>query len=121
MSVRIVLLPAAATVLGSLLAGCAGTTYPVMPRIDLLGMPVIDQAAAVPAERTIAITPATRWVNVTSGDIVRFTTGQQSFTWDFQVSPNIATFDLNQVAPPGALPRRVPVYVAPNPVFGSGG
>ena len=113
---------AAVLVAASVLPGCASSdTYPVMPRIDLLGMPVIDQAAVQPAVRTIAITPATPWVNVTSGEVVRFTTGERSFTWDFQVSPNVAMFDLNQVAPPGALPRRVPVYVAPNPVFGTGG
>jgi len=109
-----------ATAAATALSGCAGTTYPVTPRIDLLGMPVIDQAAVQPGERVIAITPATRWVNVHGGDIVHFTAGAQRFAWNFQVSPNVATFDLNQVAPPGALPRRVPVYVATNPIYDSG-
>jgi hypothetical protein len=102
------------------LAGCAGTQSPVSPRIDLLGMPAIDEASVQPGERTMAITPATRWLNVDKGDIVHFTAGSQHFAWNFQASPNIAMFDLNQVAPAGALPRRVPVYLAPNPVYSSG-
>lgn len=101
------------------LSGCAGgSTYPVSPRIDLLGMPVIDESAAL---STVTITPDTRWINITSGDTVRFIAGDQAFTWNFQVSPNVATFDLNQVAPPGVLARRIPVYVTPNPLYGSGG
>jgi hypothetical protein len=112
-------LPIAATVaLASLLSGCAGAGGPVTPRIDLLGMPVIDDSAAL---STVTITPDTRWVNVTSGDTVRFVTGDKAFAWSFQVSPNVAMFDLNQIAPPGALGRRVPVYVTPNPLYGSGG
>lgn len=104
------------------LSGCAGgTTYPVSPRIDLLGMPVIDQAAVQPGERTIAITPATGWINVTSGETVRFIAASQVFSWNFQVSPNVATFDLKQIAPPGVLTRPIPVYVTPNPLYGSGG
>jgi len=109
-----------ATATAAALSGCAGTTYPVGPRIDLLGMPVIDQAAVQPGERTIALTPDTRWVNVNGGEIVHFTAGAQRFAWNFQVSPNVAMFDLNRVAPPGALPRRVPVYMAPNPLYDSG-
>ena len=120
MSVRSVLLPAAATVLGSLLVGCAGTTYPVMPRIDLLGMPVIDDSAMLQGSRTITITPDTRWVNVTGGDTVRFVAGGRSFAWNFQVGPTVAVFDLKQIAPPGTLARPVLVYVAPNPVYNSG-
>jgi hypothetical protein len=81
-------------------------------------MPVIDQSAVL---STVTITPATRWVNVTSGETVRFIAGDQAFAWNFQVSPNVATFDLKQIAPPGVLARRIPVYVTPNPLYGSGG
>lgn len=111
--------PLLSAVIAAALAACAaGTSYPVSPRIDLLGMPVIDQSAAL---STVIITPDTRWVNITSGDTVRFIAGDQVFAWNFQVSPNVATFDLNQVAPPGVLARRIPVYVTPNPLYGSGG
>ncbi len=109
---------AATIALAGLLSGCAGTGGATTPRIDLLGMPVIDESAVL---STVTITPATRWVNVTSGDTVRFVAGDKAFAWSFQVSPNVAMFDLNQVAPPGALTRRIPVYVTPNPLYGSGG
>jgi len=109
-------LPAIVCALAAL-SGCANTN-PVTPRIDLLGMPVIDDSATL---STITITPATRWVSITSGDTVRFVAGDRTFAWNFQVSPNVATFDLNQVAPPGMLARRIPVYVTPNPLYGSGG
>jgi len=101
-------------------SGCAEMHSPVSPRIDLLGMPVIDEASVQPGERTIDITPATRWVNVKGGEIVHFTAGAQRFAWNFQASPNVAMFDLNQVVAPGTLPRRMPVYLAPNPLYSSG-
>ena len=116
MTIRFMYPIAAAVAAASLLSGCASTAQ-VQPRIDLLGMPVIDQAAA----HTITITPETRWVNVTAGDTIRFATGSQTFAWSFQASPNVAMFDLNQIAPPGALGRSVPVYITPNPLYGSGG
>jgi hypothetical protein len=55
---------------------------------ELLGDPV---PAAAPAERTIAITPDTKYVNVEG--------------------------DLNKVAPPGLLDHPVTAYVSPNPMY----
>lgn len=126
MSMRHLVLFLLAGVTLGLLPGCAGGVhYPVSPRIDLLGMPVIEQAArqsgASATMRTIALTPATRSIDVTSGDTVRFVMGEHAFAWQFQVSPNVATFALNQIAPPGWLSHTIPVYVAPNPLYGSGG
>ena len=97
-------------VAAAFLAGCAGA---FVPRADLLGTPGVDR----PGLQTIAITPATRWVNVTSGDTVRFVAGTRSFTWNFQIGVTVSRFDLNQVAPPGMLARPVTVYVAPNPLY----
>jgi hypothetical protein len=119
MSIRFVLALAGAVVSMNLLAGCAGT--PATPRIDLLGMPVIDDSAMLESSRVITITPATRWVNVTGGDTVRFIAGGHSFAWNFQVSPAVSVFDLQEIAPPGALPRPVLVYVEPNPLYDTGG
>jgi len=97
------------------LSGCAtGTT---VPRTALLGTPVTGQPAVLAVPRTITITPDTRWVNVTSGDTVRFIVGEQTFAWNFQVSSTITSFYLNQVAPPGMLARQISVYVAPNPLY----
>jgi hypothetical protein len=63
--------------------------------------------------RTIVIKPGTSYVNVTSGEVIRFEVGNQSFIWNFN---GIRTsFDLAQVAPPALLDRKVTAYVAPNP------
>lgn len=88
------------------------------PRIDLLGDPALPSAAA----RTIVITPDTKWVNVTGGEIVKFIVGDKTFAWNFDVGVTISSFDLNQVAPPGALNHAVVAYVAPDPLYlGDGG
>jgi hypothetical protein len=101
------LLPAA--FVAAILSGCA---TPVVPR-DLLGAPAAD----APGLQTVTITPATRWVNVTGGDTVRFVAGPRSFAWSFQVGVTVTKFDLNQIAPPGMLTRPIAVYVAPNPLY----
>ena len=97
-----------------LLAACAG---PVTPRQDLVGTPVPQSAAT----RTVVITPETRYVNVVGGDIVRFERGGRAFAWAFNVSPIVAMFALNQVAPPGMLDHEVLVYVEPDPRYTIGG
>ena len=102
----------------AILSGCAASSDGAFTRrIDLLGMPVADAAAASPATRTITITPATRWVNVTSGETVRFVAGTRSFAWNFQIGPTVSMFELNQVAPPGMFTQRIAVYVATNPLY----
>ena len=85
----------------------------VTPRADLLGTPVPPAAA----NRTVALTSGTQYVNVTGGDVVRFQNGSQAFAWSFDTSPLVQVFDLAQVAPAGALDRGVRVYVAPNPLY----
>jgi hypothetical protein len=121
MSIYLVRSLAGAAVLGSLLAACTGPGSSATPRIDLLGMPVIDDSAVLDSSRVITITPATRWVNVTDGDTVRFIAGDRSFAWNFQVSRTVSVFDLKQIAPPGTLPRPVLVYVEPNPLYDTDG
>lgn len=80
-------------------------THTGTPRADLLGM------AAAPAATTptVAIIPVTRWVNVTSGDVVRFVVDDRAFAWAFQSGPTVVTFDMNRIAPPGPLGRELPV------------
>lgn len=85
----------------------------VEPRVDLLGDPAPPSAAT----RTIVITPETKWVNVTGGDIVKFIVGEKIFAWNFNVGETISAFPLNQVAPPGVLSREVMAYVAPDPRY----
>ena len=79
--------------------------------VALLG----DPAPPETATRTIAILPGTRYVNVTGGEVVRFTVGDKSFAWNFSGRPS--SFDLSVVAPPGVLDRKVMAYVAPNPLY----
>lgn len=104
---------AAVCMLAAVLAGCATDPAPPVVRRDLLGTGGVEKAA----ERTIVILPETRWVNVTSGETIRFVVGDRSFTWNFQTGATVTAFDLNQVAPAGMLTRRIVVYVAINPLY----
>ena len=104
------LLWASAAVLAALTA-CAMPAD--TPRADLLGMAAPPAAAT----RTVVITPATRWVNVTGGDTVRFVVDGREFAWNFSVGSTVAEFDLRRVAPPGLLDHPVPVYVDPDPYY----
>lgn len=91
-----------------LMAGCAGP-----PRVELYGSP----APSAAAQRTIVITPETRWVNVEGGEVVNFVVGDKMFAWDFYVGYTVTHFDLNLVAPPGVLQQRVTAYVSPDPRY----
>ncbi|MGJ7918564.1 CzcE family metal-binding protein [Massilia sp. LXY-6] len=111
---NILSLAATAATLATLTA--CSTPASAAPRADLLGMAAPPSAAT----QTVAITPATRWVNVTSGDTVRFVVDGREFAWNFSVGPTVAVFDLNRVAPPGLLGRALPVYVDPDPYYSIG-
>jgi hypothetical protein len=82
-------------------------------RTELLGNPAPSNAAT----RTIVITPATKWVNVEGGEIINFIVGDKSFGWDFYVGFTVSSFDLQLVAPPGILNRRIMAYVSPDPRY----
>ena len=82
-------------------------------RTDLYGSP----APLAGATRTIVIGPHTKWINVTGGETIKFIAGEKSFAWNFDTSPTISSFELNQVAPPGALDHKVTAYVAPDPRY----
>jgi hypothetical protein len=76
-----------------------------------------DPAPLCAAERTITITPQTRYVNVEGGQIITFDVGGKTFTWNFDTAQSVMAFDLNQVAPPGLLDHVVIAYIAPNPLY----
>lgn len=101
------------TVIGLALSAGVVPSFAATPRIDLLGSPAAPSAAT----RTIVITPATKYVNVTGGDIVRFVAGDKSFTWAFNVGVNVWSFELNRVAPPGFFDKPVTAYIAPDPRY----
>lgn len=78
-----------------------------------------DPAPAAAAQRTIQITPDTKYVNVQGGQVVRFDVGGKGFTWDFDSAQTVVDFDLNRIAPPGLLDHPVTAYVSPNPLYQS--
>jgi hypothetical protein len=93
----------------SVLAACATrTSY-----VEFYG----DPAPVSAAQRTIAIGPQTKHVNVEGGEIVRFVAGDKEFAWNFYVAQGINSFKLNEVAPPGALDHEVRAYVSPDPRY----
>lgn len=77
------------------------------------GMPVPNDAA----ERTIAVTPGTRHVNVTDGETIRFDVNGRAFTWHFNTWPTIQQFDLEKIAPKEAQASGITVYVERNPRY----
>jgi hypothetical protein len=96
----------------ALAAGVAGAAP--QPRA-FLGSAAPAQAAA---DQVIVITDATRHVNVTGGQTVRFVVGERTFTWCFQNgSAHVIPFDLQAIAPQGLLNHRITTYVADNPLY----
>ncbi|MDB5771644.1 MAG: CzcE family metal-binding protein [Burkholderia sp.] len=79
-----------------------------------------EAAPATAADRTIAITPNTKYVNVAGGQVVTFDVGGQTFTWDFDGAENASSFDLNQITPAGLLDHTVTAYVSPEPIYMGG-
>lgn len=74
-------------------------------------------ASTVAAERQIDLTGATKSVNVSDGETVRFTANGKSFTWHFDTYANRGTFELSKIAPADVMVDGVHVYVAANPVY----
>ncbi len=70
--------------------------------------------AADSAGRTIELTAATKWVNVTCGETVRFKAGDKSFTWHVSTFHG-APFDLSAIAPKDVDAKGVRVFVALDP------
>lgn len=91
----------AATLLAATAAGAAVPTR-------LLG----EAAPVAQATRTITINEDTRYINVHQGDVVRFVAGDRDFAFNFD-SPGAEAFNLQRVAPAGALNHRVMAYVSP--------
>lgn len=96
---------------------CSCAPFDFSKRLDLLG----DPAPVTAANRTIVIKPDTDHVNVTGGEIVKFSVGDQAFAWNFDGEAYPPAFDLAIAAPPGLLDHRVMAYIAPNPLYMGGG
>ena len=73
---------------------------------DLYGEPANPSYA----ERTIVVTPQTRYVNVAHGEVVKLKVGAHEFAWDFDGLAR--PFELSKIAPEGAVDHKVSVFVA---------
>ncbi|MDP9108790.1 MAG: CzcE family metal-binding protein [Pseudomonadota bacterium] len=104
--VRVVMCGAAA-----ILGGC--TSLQLTPALNLLG----DPAPLAAVTRTVELSAATNYVNVTGGQIVKFVDRDNAFAWNFDGSEDISAFDLARVAPVGMLSHSVIAYIAPNPLY----
>jgi len=65
------------------------------------------------ADRTIAITGDTKWVNVNHYEVIRFASNDSEFVWYFDGLAQPRPFDLSEIAPAGFVNHGVTVYVAP--------
>jgi len=98
-----------------LAAGFAAGTAHAMPKpfspLDT-GMLVTNTTG----DRSLAIGPDTRYVNVTNGETITFTLNGASFTYAFDAWNTIGVVDLSAIAPRDLKVPQVRVYIAPNPV-----
>lgn len=78
---------------------------------DVLGEGVPLSAAT----RTIRIDATTKYVNVTEHETVKFEVNGTDFAINFAGA--LYGFDLNRVAPAGALDHNVTVWVTPDPLY----
>lgn len=69
--------------------------------------------------RVIEVTPQTRYINVTQGEVVTLKMGEQTLTWQVNTYPNVSTFPLARIAPDAAA-GKVKVYVAADPAYQNG-
>jgi len=74
---------------------------------DLYGEPAASDATP---ERTIVVTPQTKYINVTHGEIVNLKIGSQQMAWNFDGMAQ--PFDLAKIAP--EVDHNVRVYVETN-------
>jgi hypothetical protein len=100
-TVKVLVPTLAAITLSAASLSAAALTYS-----DRFGEPA--QAAA--ADRTIVVSPGTKFVNVKHGEVVKIVAGGKEFAWDFDGLPQ--AFDLKRIAPEGAIDHSVRVYIA---------
>ena len=106
--------------LSALMGGTALATDTVEPVTSVM-VPHVSGALGSPApesaaQRTINLLPSTKYVNVEQSEIVKFSSGGETFTWNFDTlgTPN---FDLAAIAPANMDVGKVRVYVGPNSLY----
>ena len=94
-----------APVFAALTLSAASLSANALTTGDLYGEPATGDYA----NRTIVVTPQTKAINVTRGEVVNIKVGSKEFAWDFD---GVAKpFELSNIAPEGALDHNVRVYV----------
>jgi hypothetical protein len=102
-----------ATVLGVAVLTASIPSHARKQPLALLGERVADAAA----ERTILITPDTKYVNVEGGETVKFVVGNRTFAWSFNGALTVEAVELNRIFPVGTMTNKVTAYVAPDPRY----
>ena len=95
-----------APVFAALTLSAASLSANALTTGDLYGEPATGEYA----DRTIVVTPQTKFINVVRGEVVKLKVGSREFTWDFDGLAK--PFELSKIAPEGALDHNVRVYVA---------
>jgi len=90
------------------LSAASLTTTAKVTEADMLGSAAQPSAA----QRTIVIDDKTKWITVEHDEVVRFVSNGQESAWTFKGMSS--SFDLDKIAPAGALERTLKVYVWPN-------
>src|SRR5712691_785849 len=90
------------------LSAASLTTTAKVTEADMLG----NAAQPSAAQRTIVIDGKTKWITVEHDEVVRFLSNGQEFAWTFKGMSS--SFDLNKIAPAGAVDWALKVYVWPN-------
>jgi hypothetical protein len=94
-----------APALAALTLSAASLSANALTSGDLYGEPANPSYA----ERTIMVTPQTKAINVNHGEVVKVKIGTEEFAWNFD---GVARpFELNKIAPEGALDHMVRVYI----------
>lgn len=73
--------------------------------------------ASTQAARSIDVTAATRYVNVTDGETVSFNINGQTFSWYVSTYPGKRQFSLKDIAPAALGVGDIRVFVADNPLY----
>jgi hypothetical protein len=68
-------------------------------------------------DRSVTVTPSTRYVNVDDGQTVRFNASGKTFEWHFDTLGGSPNFDLSAIAPKDVDVSGVRVYVDQNPLY----
>lgn len=99
----------AAAPLLALALGFATQAQAASPALDY-GTVASDAGAS---GRVIEVTPETRYLNVTNGEVVTIRVGDANFTWQVNAAPNVDAVPLAGILPAGTPVTGAWVYIAP--------